>query len=188
MVDPWEVEQRDYTRTLFVLQRVRRKLDQLFNQQPGHHGGTTLGAAPQGCPPKAPKVVLVCGADVVESMADPSIWRQDLLEQLLTEHGVVCISRDGAGVAAGAQLEQPGTLLNRHQANVLLVQDPVPNEVSSSAVRHELEQGRSVKYLLPDAVIEYVHRHGLYGVGGERHKSGWMGSWGGSKVDKEQDS
>ena len=32
------------------------------------------------CPPTAPRVLLVCGADVLHSMADPTMWRQDLLE------------------------------------------------------------------------------------------------------------
>ena len=31
MVDSWEVEQRQYTRTLFVLQRVEKELAALFN-------------------------------------------------------------------------------------------------------------------------------------------------------------
>ena len=30
MVDSWEVEQRQYTRTLFVLQRVERALGEMF--------------------------------------------------------------------------------------------------------------------------------------------------------------
>lgn len=32
MVDSWEVEQRQYTRTLFVLQRVERELGALFGE------------------------------------------------------------------------------------------------------------------------------------------------------------
>lgn len=30
-------------------------------------------------------------------------------------------------------------------------------------MRHELEQGHSVRYLLPDAVARYIYQHGLYG-------------------------
>lgn len=32
------------------------------------------------CPAVTPRVLLVCGADVLHSMADPTMWRQDLLE------------------------------------------------------------------------------------------------------------
>jgi hypothetical protein len=31
-------------------------------------------------------------------------------------------------------------------------------------VRHELEQGHSVRYLLPDPVAQYIYEHGLYGT------------------------
>jgi len=39
-----------------------------------------LQPAAGACPPTPPRVVLVCGADVLHSMADPTLWRQDLLE------------------------------------------------------------------------------------------------------------
>jgi nicotinate-nucleotide adenylyltransferase len=37
--------------------------------------------------------------------------------------------------------------------------------ISSTAVRDRLRQGRSVKFLIPDAVEAYIRRHGLYGSG-----------------------
>jgi len=176
MVDPWEVEQKDYTRTLYALQSIRQRLERMYKESEmveSSRGASTTSppiVSKKGSIPATatPRVVLVCGADVVESMADPAIWRQDLLEKLLSDHGVVCISRDGAGIEAGALLEaskitNPDSLLNRYKDNIVLIQDPVPNEVSSSAVRHELEQGRSVRYLVPDSVIDYIHQHGLYG-------------------------
>ena len=33
-------------------------------------------------------------------------------------------------------------------------------------VRHELERGHSVRYLLPDPVARYIYDHGLYGTAG----------------------
>ena len=77
----------------------------------------------------------------------------------------MCITRDGAGANAAWLIVQPGTLLHQYHDNVIIVQDPVPNEVSSSAVRRLLKAGRSVKYLIAPAVEEYIRRHGLYGTG-----------------------
>ena len=35
-------------------------------------------------------------------------------------------------------------------------------------VRHELEQGHSVRYLLPEPVARYIYQHGLYSTGGQQ--------------------
>jgi nicotinamide mononucleotide adenylyltransferase len=180
MVDAWEVEQQQYTRTLHVLEHLEKRLCQLFqHQQPAtpavgsKRSGTTSSssptkqesASPRNCPPSMqPRTMLVCGADVVESMADASLWKQDFLETLLKNHGVVCITRDGAGANAAWLLNQPGTLLYQYRDNVILVQDPVPNEISSSAVRRELKAKKSVKYLVDPRVEEYIRKHGLYGT------------------------
>lgn len=45
---------------------------------------------------------------------------------------MVCVSRDGSDTAA--LLDKPGSLLNTYRRNVRLVQEPVPNEISSSRV------------------------------------------------------
>lgn len=36
--------------------------------------------------------------------------------------------------------------------------------ISSSEVRARLRQGRSVRYLVPNVVLEYIRKYGLYGV------------------------
>lgn len=47
---------------------------------------TRLQVAVGSCPTSPhPRAMLVCGADVVLSMADPKAWRQDLLE---VSHGM----------------------------------------------------------------------------------------------------
>lgn len=180
MVDSWEAEQRQYTRTLFVLQRVQRELAAMFNA-----GQVPAPAEPAAgtCPAVTPRVLLVCGADVLHSMADPTMWRQDLLETLLSQHGVVCVSRNGSDTAQ--LLDRPGSLLHTYRRNVTLVQEPVPNEISSSRVRHELEQGHSVRYLLPDPVVQYIYSHGLYNTAAQRPR---VLHWADRKVDRDQDA
>ncbi|GFH05588.1 CTP_transf_like domain-containing protein [Haematococcus lacustris] len=76
--------------------------------------------------------MLLCGADVLASMAQPGAWH--LPEELLQEHGVVCVERrHGTGAlqqAGGLQtlLEQPGSLLNEADG---LVHNAGSNTVSS---------------------------------------------------------
>lgn len=160
------------------------------------------------------RVMLLCGADLLETMAIPGVWvAPDLV---LQEHGVVCVDREGtdlqrllqrgaptadggggsgdggsgdgssgngigngkgsgdgaggsggAGASGVAEGRGVGTdLLCRHRDKIIVVQDPVPNSISSTTVRGELEAGRSAAYLAPDAVLRYARQHGLYCGGG----------------------
>lgn len=39
------------------------------------------------------KAMLLCGADMVESLALPGVWRPEHVRSILGDHGIVCISR-----------------------------------------------------------------------------------------------
>ena len=44
--------------------------------------------------PAAPRVMLLCGADMVESFLAPGVWKPEHLRAILgDDHGVVCIAR-----------------------------------------------------------------------------------------------
>lgn len=51
-------------------------------------------------------------------------------------------------------------------------------------MRHELERGHSVRYLLPDAVAAYIYQHGLYSTAAHRPR---VLHWGEQKVDRDAD-
>ena len=101
--------------------------------------------------------------------------------------GVCCLNRTRSD--ARQLVADPESPLHEYAANIVLVQDPIVNEISSTKVRGELAQarrgpplcfgavmavargletgvvrlqGHSVRYLTPDAVIAYIHEHGLY--------------------------
>lgn len=102
--------------------------------------------------------MLLCGADLLATMNKPGVWKDP--EVILQEHGVVCICRAGTDVSA--LFEQPNSVLGRHKGQVLVVEEPVQNKVSSSLVRWLLAHGSPVRYLVPDAVLAYIQQHGLY--------------------------
>jgi nicotinate-nucleotide adenylyltransferase len=52
----------------------------------------------------------------------------------------------------------------RAPGRVILLDNPLV-AISSSALRARARAGRSLRYLVPDAVAAYVARHGLYGRG-----------------------
>lgn len=47
-------------------------------------------------------------------------------------------------------------------AGRILLQPITALDISASAIREALLQGRSTRYLLPDAVCDYIHQHHLY--------------------------
>lgn len=50
------------------------------------------------------------------------------------------------------------------QANITVVTEWIPNEISSTKVRRALYRNESVKFLINDSVESYIKEHGLYGT------------------------
>lgn len=150
MTDPWEVSQDGYTRTLYVLESIDRRLKQAFR-------------ADEGQMVEIPRTVLVCGGDVVESMAKPDVWDQELLEKLLCDHGVACVVR--SGVCIENVLDKQGTLLHKYRDAVVVVEngDEALQGVSSTGVRGQVRRGESpTDGVVHPAVVKYIKDNGLY--------------------------
>lgn len=60
-----------------------------------------------------------------------------------------------------AQTTQPGDLANA-SAGLIFPLEITPLDVSASRIRALLRSGRSIRYLVPDAVAAYIDEHGLY--------------------------
>lgn len=59
-------------------------------------------------------------------------------------------------------LGKVGTVLHEHASNVMVIEDPVATDISSTKLRQQMAEGRSVRYLTPDAVIEYMRMCCVY--------------------------
>ncbi len=96
--------------------------------------------------PRAELFFLI-GAD---NISEIPTWRQ--YRDLLAECRFAAISR------------RPSRLKIRHpdlKNRILLV--PAPTfEISSSEIRQRVEAGLSIRYMVPDPVLEYIHSHQLY--------------------------
>lgn len=104
------------------------------------------------------RVMLVCGSDLLTTFTVPGVWENP--GALLRDYGVVCIAREGSDLTS--LMETSGNVLNEYKDQIVVVTDPVPNAVSSTKIRAEIAKKRSVKYLLPDPVIDYISDHKLY--------------------------
>ncbi len=52
--------------------------------------------------------------------------------------------------------------LHHHAAGFVTMRQITALDISSTAIRHALQHGDSVRYLIPDNVIEYIHQYKLY--------------------------
>ncbi len=90
---------------------------------------------------------LIVGMDSLNTI---DTWRET--ERLLNQVSLIVMRRPGEGPAADIDLGGCGV---RYADNPLI-------DISSTAVRERIRWGRSVRFLLPDAVIDYIARKGLY--------------------------
>lgn len=60
------------------------------------------------------------------------------------------------------KLTDAGERLQEVPCGRVLIRDMTLLPISSSALRGELQAGRSVRYLVPDAVLQYIDQHRLY--------------------------
>ncbi|XP_022028352.1 nicotinamide/nicotinic acid mononucleotide adenylyltransferase isoform X1 [Helianthus annuus] len=159
MVDTWEVslslslsharahahkaaKQSSFQRSLTVLSRIRSFF------------------CDNGLIPNAfLKVMLVCGSDLLESFAIPGVWIPEQVRAIVRDYGVVCIRREGQDIE---KIISSDEILTEYKSNIEVVNEIVPNRISSTIVRDCISRGLSVKYLTSDEVIDYIKRNRLY--------------------------
>ena len=59
-------------------------------------------------------------------------------------------------------LQLEGAVLYKYKGRVHVITEPMENTISSSAVRELVREGRSLKYIVPDGVINYIRQNSLY--------------------------
>lgn len=96
----------------------------------------------------------IIGADCLFTMEK---WKDP--ERIFASCTVLAASRNGSPMEKLGKKRQE--LEKRYQAEILLVQFP-SIEISSTMIRERARLGRSLKYLVPDPLIEYITENGLY--------------------------
>jgi len=142
-VEPWETLKSDWTPTLQVLkhfdEEIRKEID-----------------------PNV-KVMLLCGSDLIEGFREPKIWNPTQLKELMETFGIVVIERTTGQYTKSVDQEIfESDPLFQFRKNIFIIPQMVPTDISSSKLGLLIKRGHSIKYLTPDAVIEYIHMNNLY--------------------------
>lgn len=112
---------------------------------------------------------LLLGADAFHGLPTWHEWRR-----LFELANLAVAARPGAGTMQSESM--PDSLkheLSRREvadasaaaaAGSVLLRPMTPLDISASAIRGTLARHGSVRYLLPDAVLDYIHEHHLYAL------------------------
>ncbi len=147
MVDEWEPFQKAYVPTAQVL-------DHFYEQLQGCFAGGER---------KRLRVMLLAGADLLQTMSEPGVWDAADLQHILGRYGALIVERDGT------DMEQALDSVSRWRNNIYILRQMVRNDISSTKIRLFIRRSMSVKYLLPACVDDYIQLNGLYRDEGDPH-------------------
>ncbi|XP_020549152.1 nicotinamide/nicotinic acid mononucleotide adenylyltransferase-like [Sesamum indicum] len=85
--------------------------------------------------------------------------RQLKVKTICRDFGLICIRRGGQDVES---IISKDDILNEYKNDIIVVDEVVPNGISSTGLRDCISRGLSVKYLTADEVIDYIKKNGLY--------------------------
>ncbi|BFZ54865.1 Nicotinamide/nicotinic acid mononucleotide adenylyltransferase 1 [Savitreella phatthalungensis] len=145
-VDSWEASQATYTPTALVLDHFDAEIN-------GRLGGVAI---PESSEKRKAKIMLLAGSDLLKTMSDEGVWNAKDLNHILGHYGAVVIER------MGSDIKKATSALSHWADNIHQVEQTVMNDVSSTKVRLLLRKEYSVRYLLPESVVDYIEEHGLY--------------------------
>jgi nicotinamide mononucleotide adenylyltransferase len=147
MVDRWEAEQPVWSRTFDVLESVKERTKEVVGG-----GGESADA---------PRVVIVCGSDLIQSFKIPGLWSEEHMTSLVVEHGIACIDRPGTN--AETVLESIPFLQEKKSTwNVSFIENDTLSDLSSTKLREALKAGEPIDEFTLPSVAEYIRKHSLY--------------------------
>lgn len=87
----------------------------------------------------------------------------DIFSELKTWYRYQDLVKEVTFLVAPRQMDEKKQLPEISFLKYRFIHSPVV-DISSSYIRLCLSEGKSIKYLVPDGVVEYIRRHKLYGI------------------------
>jgi nicotinate-nucleotide adenylyltransferase len=110
-------------------------------------------------------LVFILGMDSFQRLDSWHRWRELTgLAHLAVAHrpgGALPATGPVAELLARCRWDDPGTLLDEPAGRIIVCEPPLL-DISATRVRALVSQGRSIRFLVPDKVIELINRTGCY--------------------------
>lgn len=144
-VDPWEPLHKEYLPTVKVLDHFDYELNEVM-------GGIQTASGEK----KQIQVALLAGADLIQTMSTPGLWAKEDLSRILGHYGAFILER------SGTDIDDALVSLQQYRDNIRVIPQLIQNDVSSTKIRLFRKRGKSIRYYIPDRVVDYIYEHGLY--------------------------
>lgn len=160
-LSPWEVEQAEWSRTRLVLDTHQDLITKFCqgSEEKQPWMPDNLSPLNESDPGEIPKLVFICGADLLESFSVPNLWMESDIERIVQMYGLAVITREGCDPE---KYIYGHDILNKFKENIHIATERVPNMISSTCIRLAIRRGHSIKFLVPNPVINYVNQNNLY--------------------------
>ncbi|TKA76065.1 hypothetical protein B0A55_05706 [Friedmanniomyces simplex] len=143
-VDPWEALHEEYLETAKVLDHFHQEINVEM-------GGVETPAGRKQC-----KIALLAGADLIQTMSTPGVWDPKDIDYILKNFGAFIVERTGTDIDEALSTLQPYT------PNIFVIQQLVQNDISSTKIRLFRRRDMSIRYLVPEPVVNYIEENNLY--------------------------
>ncbi|KAF2713416.1 nicotinamide mononucleotide adenylyltransferase 1 [Pleomassaria siparia CBS 279.74] len=144
-VDPWEPLHKEYLPTVKVLDHFDHELNEVM-------GGIETPSGEK----KRIQVALLAGADLIQTMSTPGLWTKEDLNRILGHYGAFILER------SGTDIDDALLSLQQFRDNIRVISQLIQNDVSSTKIRLFRKRGKSIRYYIPDKVVDYIYEHDLY--------------------------
>ncbi|SMR44513.1 unnamed protein product [Zymoseptoria tritici ST99CH_1A5] len=143
-VDPWEALHSEYLETAKVLDHFDYEINTVM-------GGVETPNGKKKC-----RIALLAGADLIQTMSTPGVWAAKDIDYILRNFGAFIVER------SGTDIDEALAALQEWKDNIWVIQQLVQNDISSTKIRLFRRRDMSIRYLVPEQVVQYIEEHSLY--------------------------
>ena len=162
----WESEQDDWPREGEVLEEHLKQINQVLDTSNNytdkfpHLPDSLVGLnSDEKKELNTVKLFLICGGDMLESFSVPNLWKDEDIEVIVRDFGLIVITREGSNPE---QYVEKHPIVNQYKDNIIIVKEKITNDISSTKIREAVKNGNSIKFFVDNSVISYISENKLY--------------------------